>query len=150
MLHGLYSCRQCKDLFSRSKEGRCLIKARIGRDLPQKPSAMQATICTFPSAPVGLVCPFWPRPRGHSLGNIITHLANHLYHMFLRKRTDFSRPHYALHILSPYSKHLQFLKLLSVICVVFILVSPETSCQTTELGNSVVFFPHIFILFFIS
>lgn len=45
-------------------------------------------------------------------------LANHLYHVFLRKRTDSSRTHNHLHS----TLRAFCLKLLSVICVVFILV----------------------------
>lgn len=131
------------------------VKARTmsdwGRDgwaLPQKPSAVQDKICTFPSNAVWVARPFFPRPRGHSFANIRTHLANHLYHIFLRKRTDSSRHHYPLHLPFPHLKDLQFLKLLSVICVVFILASLKMSCQTIALGNSVVFFPHRVTLFF--
>lgn len=50
----------------------------------------------------------------------------------------------------PHLKGLQFLKWLLVICVAFIPASPEMSCQTIALGNSVVFFPHRVTLFFIS
>lgn len=76
-----------------SRQGQCLIKARIGRALLQKPSSLQGRICMFPSSAVWLVCPFFPRPRGHAFGNINTFLADHFYHIFLRKRIDSFRPH---------------------------------------------------------
>lgn len=79
---------------------------------------------------------------GRALWKYTNPLSLPLWPHILEKKKDSSRPHYPLHLPFPHLKSLQFLKLLSVICVVFILASLEICCQTIALGNSVAFFVH--------
>lgn len=128
-----------KTLFARSRQGQCLIKAGMEGPCHKSLQLRRANSALAPAPPhaVWLAWPFFLRLRSHFFCKYTNLLSNHLYHMFLQKRTDSSRPHNPLHLPFPHLKGLQFLKLLSVICVVFILVSLEMSCQTTAFGNSV-------------
>lgn len=83
-----------KTLFARSRQGQCLIKA--GMEGPCHKSLQlcktNSALTPVPPPAVWLAWPFFLRLRSHSFANIQTHLASHLYHMFLWKRTDSSRP----------------------------------------------------------
>ena len=93
-LHSSDSCRQCKTLFVRSRQGQCLIKA--GMEGPCRKSLQlckaNSALTPVPPPAVWLAWPFFLRLRSHSFANIQTHLASHLYHMFLQKGKDSSRP----------------------------------------------------------
>lgn len=93
-LHGSDSCRQCQDPFARSRQGQCLIKAGMEGPCHKSLQLCKADSALTPVPPpaVWLAWPFCLRLRSHSFANIQTHLASHLDHMFLRKRTDSSRP----------------------------------------------------------
>lgn len=148
-LHGSDSCRHCKDFFffffARSRPGQCLTKAQMGgpchkslhlcraKSSLSPPIQCDWHICSFPDQE-GIFCKYTESLSSPPLPHILEK----------NKQTD------PLHLPLPHLKGLQFLELLSVICVVLILASLEMSCQTTGFGISVVLFSHRVTLFFIS